>query len=159
MGIRVNIYSQAVVFVLLIYGLFFDFFKADDGEPCFIVMGIEGLIDPIFLTRLNTVEVGAHVFSSGRVPHCDGSAPFRLEGTGDCVGVLVLNDFNRLDSAYFRVVIRVGMGNEIYSSQYGNKSYEKYNDAAVIPYIFCCSTKILFEIGPIIFHRYSPLLA
>lgn len=159
MGIRVNIYSQAVVFVLLIYGLFFDFFEADDGEPCFIVSGIEGLVRPVFLTCLNTVEVGVDTFPIGSVPHCDGSALFRLEGTGDCVGVLVLNDFNRLDSAYFRVIIRVGMGHEIYSSQYGNKSYEKYNDAAVIPYIFCCSTKILFEIGPIIFHRYSPLLA
>ena len=64
-GIRVNIYSQVVVFVLLIYGLFFDFFKTDGRESCFIVTGIEGLIDPIFLTRLNTVEVGVDALSIG----------------------------------------------------------------------------------------------
>lgn len=113
MGIRVNIYSQAVVFVSLIYGLFFDFFEADDGEPCFIVSGVEGLVRPVFPTRLNAVKVGVDALSIGRVPHFNGSALFRLEGAGDCVGILVLNDFNRLDSAYFRVVIRVGMGHEI----------------------------------------------
>jgi len=51
------------------------------------------------------------------------------------------------------------MGHEIYKSQYGNKSYEKYDDTAIIPYIFCFSAKILFEICSIIFHRHSPLLA
>jgi len=76
MGIRVNIYSQAVVFVSLIYGLFFDFFEADDGEPCFIVSGSEGLVRPVFPTRLDAVEVGADVFSIGRVPHFDGSTLF-----------------------------------------------------------------------------------
>ena len=74
--------------------LFFDFFKADGSEACFIVTGIEGLIGPIFLTRLNTVEVGVDTFPIGSVPHCDCSALFRFEFTGDCVGVLVLNDFD-----------------------------------------------------------------
>lgn len=94
MGIRINIYSQAVVFVSLIYGLFFDFFEADDGEPCFIVSGVEGLVRSVFLAHLDAIEVGADALSIGRVPHFDGSTLFRLEGAGDCVRVLVLNDFN-----------------------------------------------------------------
>ena len=74
--------------------LIFNFFKADDGEPCFVVSGSEGLVRPVFLARLNAVEVGVDTFPIGSVPHCDGSALFCLEGTGDCVGILVLNDFN-----------------------------------------------------------------
>lgn len=64
-------------------GLLFDLFKAEDAEVEFIVTGIEGLVRPVFLARLEVLEVGVDTFPIGGVRCCDDSALFRFEFTGD----------------------------------------------------------------------------
>lgn len=65
-------------------GLLFDLFKAEDAEVEFIVTGQQRLICPVFLARLEVLEVGVDTFSIGAfdvvmIPHSSVSNSPEIE--------------------------------------------------------------------------------